>query len=94
MDHIKWLKKAYPDMKFEVDHVNVDGDEVIVRITFTGTNIGPRGKLPPTGKKVKLSMAWFFKVKDGVIVRQMYYRKLASVYEQLEITITSPANPE
>ena len=91
IDHINWLRKAYPDMKFKVDHINVDGDEVIARVTFTGTNMGPRGDMPPTGKKVELSTAWFFKIKDGVIVEQLFYANLASVYDQLGFTLTPPS---
>jgi len=91
MDYISWLRKAYPDMKIEVVHINVDGDEVVARVTFTGTNMGPRGDLPPTNKKVKLSSVWLFKIKDGVITKQWYYANMAAVFDQLGFTLTPPS---
>lgn len=94
MDFISSLRKAYPDMKIEVEHINVDGDTVIARVLFTGTNMGPRGDMPPTNKKVKLSSAWFFKIQDGVITEQWDYANMASVFDQLGFTLTPPSQEE
>lgn len=92
LDYISNFRKAYPDMKIEIDHLNVDGDTVIARVTFTGTNMGPRGDLPPTNKKVELHSAWFFKIKDGVIVEQSDYANMAAVFDQLGFLLTPPDN--
>jgi len=91
MDFISSLRKAYPDMKIEVEHINVDGDTVIARVLFTGTNMGPRGDMPPTNKKVSLHSAWFFKIQDGVIVEQRDYANMATVFDQLGFTLTPPS---
>lgn len=90
LDFISFLRKAYPDMKIEVDNLNVDGDTVIARVTFTGTNMGPRGDLPPTNKKVTLNSVWFFKIKDGVIIEQSDYTNMAAVFDQLGFTLVPP----
>ena len=55
MDYYDFLRTAYPDMKYTVKHMTVDGNTVIAESTFTGTNTGPRGDQPPTNKKVTFS---------------------------------------
>lgn len=54
------LKAAFPDLKFEVEQVTVDGNQARVKTQISGTNTGALSlpmpgmpsNLPPTGKKV------------------------------------------
>jgi len=50
----KNLRTAYPDYKFTVDEVIIDGNKVVVLNTFTGTNTGPWMDMKPTGKSVNV----------------------------------------
>ena len=53
------LKTAFPDLKFEVEQVTVNGDQATVQTNVSGTNTGPLNlpmpgmpsNIPPTGKK-------------------------------------------
>jgi hypothetical protein len=53
------LKTAFPDLKFEVEQVTVDGNKARVNTLVSGTNSGPLSlpmpgmpsNMPPTGKK-------------------------------------------
>lgn len=53
------LQAAFPDLKFEVEQVRVNGDQAIVNTKVSGTNTGPLNlpvpglpaNIPPTGKK-------------------------------------------
>ena len=62
------LMTAFPDLKFEVEQVTVNGDQANVKVQVSGTNTGPLslpmpgfpGSIPPTGKKVS--------AKDGFVV--------------------------
>ena len=62
------LMTAFPDLKFEVEQVTVNGNQATVKAQISGTNTGPLSlpmpgmpsNLPPTGKKVS--------VKDTYIV--------------------------
>ena len=53
------LKTAFPDLKFEVEDVTVNGNEARVKAQVSGTNTGPLSlpmpgmpsNMPPTGKK-------------------------------------------
>jgi predicted ester cyclase len=61
------LSTAFPDLKFEVQQVTVNGNQATVRAQWSGTNTGPLSlpmpgmqPIPPTGKKVS--------VKDTYVV--------------------------
>jgi steroid delta-isomerase-like uncharacterized protein len=94
MDYLSYLRTAYLDMKFEPDHMSIDGDKVTTQMTFTGTNSGPRGDLPPTNKKVKVSAVLISQITDGEISEEWLYINMASVYKQLGFTITPPSAEE
>ena len=94
MDYLSYLRTAYLDMKFEPDHMSIDGDKVTTEMTFTGTNSGPRGDLPPTNKKVKVSAVLISQITDGEISEEWLYINMGSVYKQLGFTITPPSDEE
>jgi predicted ester cyclase len=61
------LMTAFPDIKFDVQQVSVDGNRATVNVVWSGTNTGPFSlpmpgmpSIPPTGKKVS--------VKDSYVV--------------------------
>jgi len=94
MDYFSFLRTAYPDMKYEPDHMTVDGDRVITEMTFTGTNTGPRGDLPPTNKKVKISSVLISQITDGEISEEWVYTNKASIYRQLGLTSIPSSDSE
>jgi len=94
MDYLSYLRTAYLDMKFEPDHMSIDGNKVTTQMTFTGTNSGPRGDLPPTNKKVKVSAVLISQITDGEISEEWLYINMASVYKQLGFTLTPPSAEE
>lgn len=89
-----FLRTAYPDMKFVVTDIMVSGEKIITVTNFTGTNTGPRGDMPPTGKKVNFSGVLMSQVVDGKITEQWAYTNMASLYRQLGFTITPPSAEE
>jgi len=91
MDYLSFIRTAYPDMKYEPDHMSIDGNTVTTRITFTGTNTGPRGDLLPTNKKVKVSIVLISQIDEGEIAEEWLYANWASIYKQLGFTITPPS---
>jgi len=91
MDYFSYLRTAYPDMKFESTHMSVDGDRVTTQMIFTGTNMGPRGDMPPTNKKVKASAVLVSQMTDGEISKEDLYINMAAVYKQLGFELSPPA---
>jgi steroid delta-isomerase-like uncharacterized protein len=59
--------KAFPDYHAEIQEVVAEGDRVVARVEFTGTNDGPFEGRPPTHNKLRFSTADFFRIADGKI---------------------------
>lgn len=91
IQYSKFLRTAYPDMKFVATDTLVSGDKIIIVTNFTGTNSGPRGDMQPTGKKVEFSGVLINQVVDGKITEQWVYANMASLYRQLGFTIKPPS---
>jgi predicted ester cyclase len=58
---------AFPDYHAEIQEVIAEGDRVVARVEFTGTNDGPYDGRPPTHNKLSFSTADFFRIADGKI---------------------------
>ena len=61
------LFTAFPDLKFDIQQVKVNGNQATVKVVWSGTNTGALSMpipgmptVPPTGKRVS--------VKDGYII--------------------------
>jgi len=59
--------KAFPDYHVEVLELLGEGDRLVARLQFTGTNDGPYEGRPPTHKKLSFNTADFFRIADGKI---------------------------
>ena len=83
-------RTTFPDFNVTLDELIIKEDNMVGRWTLTGTNTGPFGELPPTGKKVKLSGVEVSHVVDGKIIEQWVYFNQAAMLTQLGYTITPP----
>ncbi len=68
------LTTAFPDLKFDIDQVTVNGDVATVKATWSGTNSGPMSlpmpgmaPIPATGKKVSVKDAYVITVKGDKV---------------------------
>lgn len=69
------MKSAFPDLKFDVQQVTVNGDQATVNVKLSGTNTGPlsmplpgmTGSIPPTGKLVSVPDTFVVTVKDDKV---------------------------
>jgi steroid delta-isomerase-like uncharacterized protein len=62
------LLGAFPDLVVSIDDVIEEGEQVVVRWSFTGTHLGDQLGMPPTGRKVVIrGMTWMI-VRKGLIV--------------------------
>jgi steroid delta-isomerase-like uncharacterized protein len=62
------LAAAYPDAVFTIDDMFAEGDAVITRKTFAGTNVGEFMGVPATGRRVSLQYVDIMRVRDGRII--------------------------
>jgi predicted ester cyclase len=68
------LTAAFPDLKFEVQQVTVNGNQATVKATVSGTQTGPLNMpipgmpaIPPTGKKVSVQDAYVVTVQGDKV---------------------------
>jgi predicted ester cyclase len=69
-DVITKMRRAFPDLHFELHHILAEGDMVASRSTMTGTHegrfeIGPFRDIPPTSRRVEVAHMHFFRWVDG-----------------------------
>jgi predicted ester cyclase len=59
---------AFPDMHYTIDDMVAEGDKVAARVTMTGTHKGEIMGIPPTNKKVTVSLIFIDRFAGGKIV--------------------------
>src|SRR3954465_13115813 len=70
------LITAFPDWHWEQRHILVDGDDLAVHFTVTGTHRGPFQGVEPTGRRVSASEFTLYHLEDG---------KFAEVWDVLDM---------
>jgi len=85
---------SFPDFNGKIDELVVKGDKIWCRYTMTGTNTGPFGELPPTGKTFRITGLAITRVANGKIVEDETFWNVLDFYQQLGFTLTPPTPPE
>jgi predicted ester cyclase len=67
LDFLRKEHEAYPDAREELLDVFAAGSRVAARHLFTGTQSGPLGPYPPTGRRVRSVYIALYDVVDGSI---------------------------
>lgn len=76
-------RAAFPDWNEKIDEIFVAGDRVAIRFTSTGTQRGEFEGMAPTGRKVTIREAAFFRVVNGKIVEQWGFADSQALMQQL-----------
>ena len=74
---VSGLTTAFPDLKFEVEQVTVNGDQATVKTNVSGTNTGPLNlpmpglpsNIPPTGKRASAKDVFIVTVEGEKVSR-------------------------
>jgi steroid delta-isomerase-like uncharacterized protein len=62
------LRAGFPDLKFTIEDIVVDGDNVVLKASGHGTNTGAFFGIPPTGKEVSWTSMRILRAKGGKFV--------------------------
>ena len=89
-EYVTYMRTGFPDFNVTLDELIIAEDHTIGRWIVTGTNTGPMGDSPPTGKKVKYSGIEVARIVDGKTVESWIYYNQAALFIQLGYTITPP----
>lgn len=60
--------QSFPDAKFTVDDVLVEGDTTVVRFHVDGTHLGDGIGVPATGRKISFTGMGFGRWRDGKMI--------------------------
>ena len=81
------FRAAFPDLQMTLDLMVAEGDLIVARWTTEGTNIGPWGGVPPTGKRAKFSGVNIFRIANGRVVELWNHRDDLGLMQQLDAPI-------
>src|SRR3972149_3219417 len=62
------FRSAFPDFKATIDDMIAEGDKVVARQTWSGTQKGEFMGVPPTGKKVSFGVIDIVRIAGGKVV--------------------------
>jgi predicted ester cyclase len=77
--------KGFSDGRYTIDGMLAEGDTVAVRYTRTGTHDGEYHGIAPTGKQIKVPVAFFYRLANGKIVEAVGYSDSLILMQQLGI---------
>lgn len=77
------LHNAFPDFKATIEHLIAEGDNVVLHMTWTGTQEGEFMGMPPTGKRMSINVIDIVRVADGKYVEHWGVMDQAALMQQL-----------
>ena len=66
------LRNAFPDAAWKIEELLSDGDRVIGRWSFKGTQTGPFFNIPPSGKEVTYPILAIYRIENGLIAEDWH----------------------
>jgi steroid delta-isomerase-like uncharacterized protein len=74
-----------PDWHTEIEDLIAEDDQVVARITMTGTHTGVFYGIPATGKRVEFTGIYIVRIADGKIVEHWGEEDAVSLLTQLGV---------
>ena len=88
------FRNAFPDAAFTIDEIIVEGETVVARLTYRGTNTGPMGPdFPPTGKWVSGSGCIVWHWEGGKVVEEWDFWDELGFWQQIGCQLIPPQEP-
>jgi len=81
---------AFPDSKASFDHVYVNGEQVVLELTWRGTHQGPlttpKGTIAPTGKRIEFRSCVVSELEGDKAKLQRQYFDMGTLLQQIGAT--------
>jgi steroid delta-isomerase-like uncharacterized protein len=77
------LRSAFPDFKATIDDILAEGDKVVLRMTWSGTQKGEFMGVPATGKRVSFGVIDIIRISNGKFVEHWGQMDSMSLMQQL-----------
>ena len=79
------LRSAFPDFKATIDDIITEGDKVVIRQTWSGTQKGEFMGIPPTGKSVSFGVIDIIRIAGGKCVEHWGQMDSMGMMQQLGV---------
>jgi len=79
------LRKAFPDFKAEIEDLIAEGDRVVVRMNWTGTQQDEFMGIPPTGKSISIEVIDIVRFAGGKFVEHWGVMDNMGMMQQLGV---------
>lgn len=90
---VRYLRTAFPDLRFVVDAEVADEARVATGFTLRATHRGEWQGLAPTGKRIELPGADLFRIVDGRIAEVRVFYDTLGLMQQLGV-VAAPGRAE
>ncbi|HEX5303891.1 MAG TPA: ester cyclase [Streptosporangiaceae bacterium] len=77
------MRRAFPDLRADIEDIVADRDKVAVRVRFRGTHAGEFLGFPATGRTVEYVSHEFYRIADGQIAEEWICSDMATLFRQL-----------
>lgn len=77
------MRSAFPDFQATIEDMIAEGDQVFVRMTWSGTQAGEFMGIPPGGKRFAMGVFDLLRVEDGKIVEHWGQMDTMAMMQQL-----------
>jgi steroid delta-isomerase-like uncharacterized protein len=77
------LRSAFPDFNATIDDIIAEGDKVVIRMTWRGTQQGEFLGVPPTGKSVSIGVIDIIRMANGKVVEHWGQMDSMGMMQQL-----------
>ncbi len=94
VDLQKSFLATFPDQHVQLDNIIAEGDFVAIRAIYTGTQMGPMGDVPATGKSVDGPFIAIFRIESGKLAELWVEWDNVSMLTQLGLFPPAPPAPE
>lgn len=84
-EYYREVWQAFPNAKYEFDHVVIEGSEAACMFSITGIQKGDLMGIPPSDKQVRINGMIFFRFKGSKIVERWEIIDLLSAAKQLGV---------
>src|SRR5579884_455889 len=82
---ITMFRRAFPDLHFEIEDQIAEGDKVVTRYTFSGTQQGELMGIPPSGKHVSIGGISIYRITDGKMQQAWIEYDMLGLLQQLGV---------
>jgi predicted ester cyclase len=79
------FRGAFPDFKVTIDDLIAEGDKVVIRATWNGTQKGEFMGIPPTGKRVSFGVIDIIRMAGGKAVEHWGQMDSMGMMQQLGV---------